>query len=77
MNKQIIFIAAILAILFSILFLRNKTEPMVNPLIKQSVTPIPTTTTINQPKEVKYNSSTDLEKELETVDPQVSDGDFN
>lgn len=75
MNKKIIFIAVILVILFFVLFLRNKTEPMVNPLIKQAVTPLPSAT-INQPKEVKYDSSTDLKKELESVDPQVLDSDF-
>lgn len=30
----------------------------------------------NPPKEVKYDSSTDLKKELDSVNPQVLDSDF-
>lgn len=37
----------------------------------QSVTPA-----YNPPKEIKYGSSTDLQKELESVNPQVLDSDF-
>lgn len=31
----------------------------------------------NPPKEIKYDSNTDLKQELETVNPQVEDTDFN
>lgn len=72
MSKKIIFITAILIIIFFVLFLRKKTEILVNP----AVTPLPSAT-INPPKEIKYDSSTDLKKELDSVDPQVLDEDFN
>lgn len=50
---------------------------MVNPLVKPIVTALPSPAMeIKQPKEIQYDSSTDLKKELESVDPQVLDGDF-
>lgn len=39
-------------------------------------TPSPTISSYNPPKEIKYDSSTDLKQELESIDPQVSDSDF-
>lgn len=33
--------------------------------------------TYNPPKEFKFDSSTDLETELDSVNPQVFDGDFD
>lgn len=43
-----------------------------------AVTPVPTTQTssYNPPQEIKYDSATDLKKELQSVDPQVLDSDF-
>lgn len=71
MSKKIIFIAIFLMILFSIFFLKQKTEPMVNP----AVAPLPSAE-INRPKEIKYGSATDLKKELDSVNPEVNDSDF-
>lgn len=36
----------------------------------------PTTPPYNPPKEIKYDSSTDLKKELEAINPEISDNDF-
>ncbi|MDO8573924.1 MAG: hypothetical protein Q7R77_04190 [Candidatus Daviesbacteria bacterium] len=71
MIKKTVFVVVILIILFSILFLRNKTEPMVNP----AVVPQPPAE-INQPEVMKYDVSTDLQKELDSVNPQINDSDF-
>lgn len=40
--------------------------------------PLPTSSVLlyNPPKEIKYDSSTDLKQELENINPQVSDSDF-
>lgn len=70
MRNKILFILVLL-IIFLILMSRNKTVPMVNP----AVAPLPSAT-INQPKEMKYDSSTDLKKELDSVNPEVLDKDF-
>lgn len=72
MIKKIVLVGVILIILFSIFLFRNKKEPMVSP----AVAPLPSAE-INQPKEIKYDGSTDLKKELESVNPQVLDSDFN
>ena len=40
-----------------------------------SPTPMPTPAN-NPPKEIRYDSSTNLQKELEAIDPQVLDSDF-
>ncbi|OGE64426.1 hypothetical protein A3I48_00435 [Candidatus Daviesbacteria bacterium RIFCSPLOWO2_02_FULL_36_7] len=73
MSKKIVFITILLIILFFtyISFFRNKTGVLVSP----SAIPSPSSE-ITQPKEMKYDSSTDLKKELDTVNPQVSDSDF-
>lgn len=61
------------------IFLRNKTGGLVSPRLsletRKSATPLPSAQ-IKQPVEIKYDSSTDLKKELEKINPQVSDSDF-
>ncbi len=46
---------------------------------QSAVTPAPTpqTPSYNPPQEIKYDSATDLKKELESINPQVQDSDFN
>ena len=52
----------------------NKSENLVNPQIPApSETPSPTP---DVPKTFKFDSLTDLKAELEKVDPQVLDSDF-
>lgn len=38
--------------------------------------PAPQAASYNPPKELKYGSSTDLKKELDSINPQVLDSDF-
>ncbi len=47
---------------------------VIDPPISEDVTPF---NTYNPPKEFTFDSSTNLETELETVNPQVFDGDFD
>lgn len=55
-------------------------SPMINPIFKQnsgtSSSPMPSTPVSNTPKVIKYDSTTNLEQELESVDPKVLDEDF-
>lgn len=37
---------------------------------------VPSVPAYNAPKEIKYGSSTDLQKELESINPEVNDSDF-
>lgn len=39
-------------------------------------TPLPSASSYNPPKEIKYDSSTDLKKELDSINPKVLDEDF-
>lgn len=50
---------------------------LTNSEIKKTVESIPTTSSYNPPKEIKYDSSTDLQQELDSINPQVLDEDFN
>ncbi|MBI2338033.1 hypothetical protein HYU95_02515 [Candidatus Daviesbacteria bacterium] len=38
--------------------------------------PVPQTPSFNPPKEIQYSSGTDLRQELESINPQVLDSDF-
>lgn len=55
-------------------------SPMIYPIFKQnsdtSSSPMPSAPVSNTPKVIKYDSSTNLEQELETINPQVLDEDF-
>lgn len=85
MSKNKISIIFIIVIIFIavILFLTQveKTKTLVNPggLLTgktESLAPAPTPAPPNAPKTFKFDSSTDLDAELEKVDPQVLDSDF-
>lgn len=57
----------------------NGNRTVVSPEAKQAVneqTSKPSTPLFNPPQEIKYDSSTDLKKELDSVDPKVLDEDF-
>lgn len=43
---------------------------------KKNIIASPTPTPAPTPKQFKFDSSTDLEKELESINPQVSESDF-
>lgn len=91
MSRYTIFSIIILIILAAgvVFFVTSrKTSSLVNPVLKQgqsqtwpqqspSSSPIPSTPSFNPPKQLQYDGSTDLKKELDSVDPQVLDSDFN
>ena len=51
---------------------KAKTDNPISPILKISPSPIPK----SSPKEYKYDSSTDLEAELDLINPQILDSDF-
>lgn len=69
-NKILIILLIILGVVFLIVN-SGQSQPQVSPNILIS----PPSPSIF-PKEIKYDNSTDLKKELETVNPQVLDSDF-
>ncbi len=50
-------------------------SPRVGKITSQS-TPVPTTPSYNPPKEIKYDISTNLKQELDSVNPEVLESDF-
>lgn len=64
----IIFLVVILVLVFS----GRKSSPMVTPTSSPSFTPTP----LPKLKTFQFDENTDLEKELEKVDPKVLDSDF-
>lgn len=46
-------------------------------MMGQNPSPTPEVSNYNPPKEVKYDSNTDLEKELDKIDPKVLNSDFD
>lgn len=88
MNRKKLVIAVI--VLFLVVFIwiasqdtRSKGGSLISPglgkvvgnMMSQS-TPEPPVSAYNAPKEIKYGSATDLQKELDSVNPQVLDSDF-
>ncbi len=73
-KSKIITIALILFALITFWFIFknsiSKTSLVVQPIPSNTPTPAPT------PKTFKFDKSTDLKKELEGVNPQVLDSDF-
>lgn len=76
MRNKIIFIVVIIFIAFimTILFKKEGTDTLATPQLKTTLAPslLPSPT----PKQFKFDSSTNLKQELETVNPQVLDSDF-
>lgn len=84
MNKNILLISTVILVAGIIIwiafqYISNNNGLLVNPWIKkttnQLATPVPSML-FNPPKEIKYDSSTNLEEELEKVNPEVLDSDF-
>lgn len=69
-NKILVILLIILGAVFFIVN-SGQNQPQVSPNILIS-SPSPSIF----PKEITYDSSTDLKKELDTVNPQVLDSDF-
>lgn len=81
-NKiTLVLVVVLLVIVYFIItkFSSNGNGPLVNPGLGKpasQVTPTPEASSYNPPEQVQYNSSTDLKKELDSVNPQISDVDF-
>lgn len=73
MSKKTILLIIIIIGMFWFILNSSKTKDLVNP------TAVPTSTPAlpQAPKTFQFDSSTDLEAELEKVNPQVLDSDFN
>lgn len=89
MSKNIILTAVLILILVGIsLTIFNKLTnnnsngnsllitPVLQKLTGQKASPTETPSNIVAPKTFKYDSSTDLKKELESINPKVLDSDF-
>ncbi|MCR4306202.1 MAG: hypothetical protein NUV73_03915 [Candidatus Daviesbacteria bacterium] len=82
MNKKILLILFLVILVIIVIFfgIRRSSTSLVSPAARQvsaeiNNSPMPSTSS-NQPKEIRYDSSTDLQKELDSVNPQVIDSDF-
>ncbi len=81
MSKNKKMTAVLVLLLIVIFFLTVKSinhgnnSPLLNPQGKNIVqsTPVPTP---NAPKTYNFNSSADLKKELDSINPQILDSDF-
>lgn len=69
--KKIIMIVIIIIIFITVIKFISPNQEEALPFIQPTSTPSPT------PKTFQYDSSTDLNKELDNVNPQVLDSDFN
>lgn len=75
---------ALLLIIILLMFVKNLhsgdkalTSPTFWQKTGQSVATPDSTSSYNPPKEIKYDSSTDLKKELDSIDPKILDSDFD
>ncbi len=86
MKKKIILIGflTVLATIVGFFVIGGGSASLISPASKQdkaqpssfNSSAVPSTPAYNPPKEVKYGSSTDLQKELDSIDPKVLDSDF-
>lgn len=88
MNKNKIVTAVLILLLIVVVLLTIKfvfhgngnNSSLLSPLVKKvtqpAFSPKPTPTP-NVPQTINFDSSTDLKKELDNVNPQVLDSDFN
>ncbi|MBI4038083.1 hypothetical protein HY387_00310 [Candidatus Daviesbacteria bacterium] len=77
MNKKILtFIIIITFIIFITIIFRNQQRVEKNLISPGVSTSKPTSTPSPSPQTFKFDSTTDLQKELDSVDPQVLDSDF-
>lgn len=82
-NKWWIILIVFITVIVVMIFVRNReTTSLISPNPSQPTsTPESSPTTIpsatpNIPKTYNFDSSTDLKKELESINPQVLDSDF-
>jgi hypothetical protein len=80
MKNKLLIVALLAVVIFVVIKLvfpvKNK---LVSPGIDSIASPLPTAASVpvnNPPKEIKYDSSTDLRQELDSINPMVLDEDF-
>lgn len=71
MNKFWLVVAVLVVLIFVFLGSKKNTN-----LVKPAETVAPTTIPTSIPKQYKFDGSTDLKKELESINPQVLEADF-
>lgn len=71
MNKIWWIVPVLVVLIFVLLGSKKSTD-----LVKPAATVVPTSTPISVPKEYKFDSLTDLKKELDSINPQVLESDF-
>lgn len=81
MKNKLVTIILILLLVFVVLVVKNlmgKKDSLVSPFLGKEINnTVPSSTPFyNPPKEIKYDSSTDLKQELESVNPEISEDDF-
>ncbi|MBI4035821.1 hypothetical protein HY383_02645 [Candidatus Daviesbacteria bacterium] len=80
-SKKIFLVLLIIGVVIIFFLFNQKVSSLTSPASKQNqanqVTPTPSTSSYNPPAQVQYDSSTDLQKELESINPQVLDEDFS
>lgn len=80
MTNKAILVVSVIAVLIVGYFIFNKGigSKIVMPVTSFNKADIPNLTlTPSQPKVIQYSSDTDLKKELDKVNPEVEDTDFN
>ena len=70
-NKKILILILIVLAAAVFLISNRRNESLVKPDIQ-----VPAPEAPGAPKVVQYDSSTDLEKELESINPQILESDF-
>lgn len=87
MSKNIIVAVVVvlflIAISWVVITMVNKSGQLVSPVARSAVdqsktapSSVPAASAFNPPKEIHYDGSIDLQKELDSVNPQVLDSDF-
>lgn len=71
--KKLLIILVIFSIVLVIFSVRNRKS---DPIVNQYNSPSPSAFLDNPPKTYKFDSSTDLKRELENINPQVLESDF-
>lgn len=82
-NKTLLFIVLTILATIVVFFVIGRNDSLVSPIPKQNGVFAGAQQSLsmpaqspNTPKVIKYDSTTNLEQELETVNPQVGDSDF-
>lgn len=78
MNKTLtlIIILTLMGFLGYFIVTKDNSKSLSTPQTKTYSSPVPTIVPTPSPRTFKYDRSTDLKKELDSVNPQILDSDF-